>query len=217
MKRVFFILLCGTCLVQATPDIIDISGKVTNTGGTPLVGVAVSLAKSPSIVAMTDSLGYFIIQSVTGMYLKDEIPEENSDSNSMYAERVIIAVDTLIAKKSGFADNKTPIETYVVNINIVMDSAKVMVFPKNLPQVTPLGFKLKGKNLVFYQALERINGNVDVFSGNGRKMATISFTNLEPVTQSVTLPVLSSGLNIIRVTVNKNTYTCPIFWLGNKK
>ena len=206
MKKAFSILLFGIWLVQASPNIIDISGKVTTTGDDPLKGVAVSLAKEPTIIDTTDSLGYFSIKTVNEMYLKDEIPNANIDRNSMLAGQVIIAVDTLIAKKTGFADKKTPIESYVVsNINIVMDSAVVRVFQKNLQQVTPLEFTLKGKNVVFSQALGRIDGNVDVFSGNGRKMATISFTNLEPVTQSVTLPALSPGLNILRVTIRNNT------------
>lgn len=212
MKRAFFILLWGIWFIQASPTIIDISGKVTTSGGDPLKGVAVSLAKEPVIIDTTDSLGYFSIKTVTGPYLKDEISNANMYGNSMFAGQAIIAVDTLVAKKTGFVDRKTPIESYVVSkISIKMDSAKVRVLQKNSPKVTPLEFTFKGKNMVFCQALGKIDGNVTVFSGNGRKIASMSFTNLDPETQSMALPTFSPGLNIVRVTIRKNTYTSPRF------
>ncbi len=79
-----------------------------------------------------------------------------------------------------------------------------------------LSFKLHG-NAVRFSPIERhLSGNVSIFSGNGRRVGSINFSNLNPMTEQIKLPQLASGLNIIRLVVNNNVYTCQLMRLGNK-
>lgn len=83
-------------------------------------------------------------------------------------------------------------------------------------QAQTLSFKLHGNALRFSLVEGNLNGNVSIFSGNGRIIASIDFSNLNPMTEQITLPPLASGLNIVRVVINKNVYTCQLVRLGNE-
>ncbi len=83
-------------------------------------------------------------------------------------------------------------------------------------QAQTLSFKLHGNTLRFSLAEANLNGNVSIFSGNGKRISSIDFSNLNPVTEQITLPSLASGLNIVRFVINKNVYSCQLIRLGNE-
>jgi hypothetical protein len=84
------------------------------------------------------------------------------------------------------------------------------------PQVSPLEFSLKGKTLAFTLASGKKNGSIEIFSGNGRKTASVSLPNIQPGKQSLMLPEFNPGLSIVRLTIDNKTYSCPIVRLGNE-
>ena len=83
-------------------------------------------------------------------------------------------------------------------------------------QKQTLAFKLHGNAIRFSLVEGNLSGNVSIFCGNGRRIASIDFSNLNPMTEQITLPQLSSGLNIVRVIINNNVYTCQLVRLGNE-
>jgi endo-1,4-beta-xylanase len=89
------------------------------------------------------------------------------------------------------------------------------VFEMNASKSTPLKFMLSGRDVVFSSASGKLSGNATVFSGNGRQLVSMDFTDLMSSTQRLTLPVLSPGLNILRITANNNTYSGLIIQVGH--
>jgi mono/diheme cytochrome c family protein len=82
----------------------------------------------------------------------------------------------------------------------------------NSPQVAPLEFK--GNILAVSPVSGKLSGSIDVYSGNGRRTASINLTNLQPGRQSVTLPAFNAGLNVVRVALGNEIYTCRLVCLG---
>ncbi len=76
-------------------------------------------------------------------------------------------------------------------------------------------FTLQGRDLVFSSASGKINGKITVFSGNGRQLFSINFSDLAPATKHVTLPSFAPGLNILHITLDNQNYSCPILQVGN--
>lgn len=92
--------------------------------------------------------------------------------------------------------------------------SEVKTIESKTSQSMPLKFGLKGNDLVFYSAPGKMSGNVSVFSGNGRQLVSMDFTDLSSQSQRLTLPSLARGLNILRVTINNQIYTCPVIQIG---
>ncbi|MBN1578343.1 MAG: T9SS type A sorting domain-containing protein [Chitinispirillaceae bacterium] len=88
--------------------------------------------------------------------------------------------------------------------------SRLLLSEKHHFQVT-----LAGNKLVISPAFENINGSVEIFSNNGRRTVTIPFSGDRAGTQTLNLPELVSGLNIIRVTIGKETITQTLVCLGN--
>jgi hypothetical protein len=74
---------------------------------------------------------------------------------------------------------------------------------------------LAGRALVIYPAFENTKGCVDVFSSSGRKNASMLFSGTRAGQQTVNLPQLISGLNVIRVTIGNETITQTLVCLGS--
>lgn len=91
----------------------------------------------------------------------------------------------------------------------------VKTLDRNELKTTSLKFALKGRDLFLYSASGKISGNVSVFSGNGKQLVSIDFTDLLPLTQRITLPAFTPGLNFLRIAISGNTYTCPIVQMSN--
>jgi hypothetical protein len=85
----------------------------------------------------------------------------------------------------------------------------------NSLQVEPFKFSLNGNTLVFSRSSKKMSANIEVLSGNGRKNTSIQITDIQAGRQSVVLPKFSSGLNIVCVTINGQSYTCPVIRLGD--
>jgi hypothetical protein len=75
-------------------------------------------------------------------------------------------------------------------------------------------FTVWGKTLSLVPAAGATTCIVDVFSGNGRKIASLAMTNLRAGKRSLFLPEFGPGLTVIRITLNGKTYTCPVMQLG---
>ena len=67
------------------------------------------------------------------------------------------------------------------------------------PQSQTLSFSLSGNAVRFSPVEGTVSGTVSIFSGNGKRIASIDFPNLNPTTDQITLPQLASGMNFIRV------------------
>jgi hypothetical protein len=83
-------------------------------------------------------------------------------------------------------------------------------------QAQTLSFKLQGNALTFSPVEGTLNGNVSIISGNGRRIASIDFSDLNPVVDQITLPQLASGLNIVRVTMNNTVHSCQVIRVGSE-
>jgi hypothetical protein len=83
----------------------------------------------------------------------------------------------------------------------------------NSPQVVP--FQFKDNSVAVSPACASVSGRIDVFIGNGRKTASITMTGLQAGKRSVMLPALCAGLNIVRVTLGSEIYSCQVVRLGN--
>lgn len=84
------------------------------------------------------------------------------------------------------------------------------------PQVQPLSFQLQGNAVKFSRVDGSLNGNVSIFTGNGKRVTSIDFSNLNPMRDQITIPRLASGLNIFRVTINNIVHTSHVVRLGRE-
>jgi len=84
------------------------------------------------------------------------------------------------------------------------------------PEAPMLSFRLQGNAVMFSPVEGTLRGNVAILSGNGRKIASIDFSDLNPVTDKITLPHLASGFNIVRLSINGTVHTCQIVRLGSE-
>jgi hypothetical protein len=76
-------------------------------------------------------------------------------------------------------------------------------------------FLLKGNSIVFSSAFPNLTGTVDIFSSDGKRKTSIQFNDLPAGKQSATLPQLYPGINIVRITINNESFTRTIICLGN--
>jgi hypothetical protein len=133
---------------------VAISGTVTKTGGGPLQGVVITLAKKSGLSAFTDASGKFTLSSVQTLRMPS-------------------------------------------------------------PRILAPEFALKGKTLTIVPVSGAVHYAVEVFSGNGRKIASIAFANLQSGKQSLVLPEFGPGMSILRIALNGTIYTFPVLRMGN--
>lgn len=77
----------------------------------------------------------------------------------------------------------------------------------------PLTFNLNGKELFIQSADKELSGTVSVYSSAGEKVSSVNFKQTNGSSVSVMLPSLSTGLNILKITLNGITYTSPLVQL----
>ena len=82
-------------------------------------------------------------------------------------------------------------------------------------QSIPFRFTLKGNTVVFSDIPQNATGEVEIFSLSGRTKKSTSFHDFTHGKQSATLPRFSSGINIMRISVNGEWYTQPLVCVGN--
>jgi hypothetical protein len=75
-------------------------------------------------------------------------------------------------------------------------------------------FSLAGNNLIIGPVFESSNGRIDIFTGNGRRTATLPFRGSGSGKQRVVLPEFTTGLNIIRITIGNEVVTQSLLCLG---
>jgi len=85
-----------------------------------------------------------------------------------------------------------------------------------MPSVSarPFTFQLNGKEL-FIQggADQERSGTVSVYSSEGKKISSVDFHQANGSSNAILLPAFSVGLNILKITVNGQTYTSPLLQL----
>jgi hypothetical protein len=108
------------------------------------------------------------------------------------------------------------------NVSVVTGASGAFeIIPTNAirmkaPQAQTLSFTLNRNALKFSSVEGSLNGNVSILSGNGRIIASIGFSKLNPMTDQITLPHFASGLNIVRVTINNTVHTCQVVSLESE-
>lgn len=77
----------------------------------------------------------------------------------------------------------------------------------------PLTFKLNGKELFIYGADNEISGTVSVYSRDGKKVSSVNFSQANGSSAPIMLPAFSTGLNILKITLNGKIYTSSLLQL----
>jgi hypothetical protein len=79
----------------------------------------------------------------------------------------------------------------------------------------PFRFTLKGNTVVFSNIPQNARAGVDIFSLSGKTKKATVFHELPHGKQIVTLSKFSSGINIMRISINGEQYTQPLVSVGN--
>jgi hypothetical protein len=93
------------------------------------------------------------------------------------------------------------------------------VFDKDLSSITLASdFRITGKKNNQFTFLLRTpvgNGNLAVFSANGKRCIFIPLGQIKPGIQNITLPGLAKGICLIKFTLDRQTFTCKLINTGN--
>jgi hypothetical protein len=83
------------------------------------------------------------------------------------------------------------------------------------PGVVPYQFIVRNNKLLF-SSTGKLTGAIAVFSGIGKLISNLTFSELNPLIQSISLPELAPGLNVLRLTLNNITSSCQVLRVGNE-
>ncbi|MBN1756899.1 MAG: T9SS type A sorting domain-containing protein [Chitinispirillaceae bacterium] len=75
-------------------------------------------------------------------------------------------------------------------------------------------FDLHGTTILFHSPSRDLSGNMAIFSGNGRLLSLTTFASSSGEPVSTKLPDLSSGMYLLRITVNDREYTRSLVCMG---
>ncbi len=75
-------------------------------------------------------------------------------------------------------------------------------------------FIIRNNTIVFSPTCQIVTGKADVFSSSGKRSASIRFNDLSTGKGSMTLSGISSGVNIIHIVINGESYTQTLVSLG---
>lgn len=78
-------------------------------------------------------------------------------------------------------------------------------------------FTISANKLVISPVFGNTSGRVEIFSNNGKKYATLQFIGNGANTGIMDLPELTSGLNVIRLTIGNETITRTLVSVDNSK
>jgi hypothetical protein len=87
---------------------------------------------------------------------------------------------------------------------IITGKASVRTQPKQVPSMQ---FNLKGDRIIFSPVSGNAPVKIDLFSASGRKIFSAQFVSGQERRRSITLPELSSGINIMQITIGATTLT----------
>jgi hypothetical protein len=82
-------------------------------------------------------------------------------------------------------------------------------------EVSTFRFNLQGNCIVFSALSRDIAGNLEIFSSNGRKVFSADLSD-ESGIRSVSLPALSSGINLMRLTAGGKSISRTLVCMGNE-
>lgn len=83
------------------------------------------------------------------------------------------------------------------------------------PEVPSFHFNLQGNCIVFSPLSGDIAGNLEIFSSNGKKVFSADLSEMSGI-RSVTLPALSSGVNLMRLTAGGESISRTLVCMGNE-
>jgi hypothetical protein len=86
---------------------------------------------------------------------------------------------------------------------------------RQTPQQSRFHYTLAGNILVIAGAFEHNSGIVELYTGNGKKLAALPFKGNSTGVQKVTLPELSSGLSMVRILSQGETITRTVVRCGD--
>ncbi len=76
-------------------------------------------------------------------------------------------------------------------------------------------FNLSGNKLIIDPAPSYEHNRIDIFSGNGRSIASVKFSGNKSEKQTIVLPNFIPGINIIKISIGNETFTQLLFRAGN--
>ena len=85
---------------------------------------------------------------------------------------------------------------------------------QNAPDKT-IQFMIKGNTIAFAPTSKGICGSIAIFSSDGKLQSSIRLHDLSTGEQSIALPRLGSGINIMRVAVGPESFTRTLVCVGN--
>jgi hypothetical protein len=124
-----------------------------------------------------------------------------------------VKVTTTVFKKSKFSDLVSDTTNSQGNFEIMA----VVVSTKNsmMPSASLFQFLIKSNIIVFSPSLGSVSGQVDIYSANGKRYASIPFKDLSAGKQGIMLPRLMPGINFMRLAINGNTFSQTLLSMGN--
>jgi len=165
--------------------------------------------------------GYFLKKRITMNKFKS-IALEILLCTSLISAATAVNISGTVTKTGG--EPLKGVKVYLASLSNVTNTtdslgkfhlSTVSVIRMNTPAIIPYQFAFRNNELVF-SSTGKLTGAIAIFSGNGQLISTINFSDLNPSTQSITLPELAPGLNIIRLTLNGITSSCQVLRVGNE-
>ena len=117
-------------------------------------------------------------------------------------------VKVSLAKRGDLADTTDAEGKFLIN--------EITAVRSRQHEIPSFQFNLKGNRIVFSSISRNVSGNMAIFSGNGKKIFSIDFASPQENHRIITLPELSSGINIIRITMGNTTLTRTLVRVGNE-
>lgn len=82
-------------------------------------------------------------------------------------------------------------------------------------RASQLQFAIKGNSITFTAAANDIAGRIEIFAGNGKRIAATEIKSQSGAASAITLPELSSGLSIMQLTINGERFTRTLMSVDN--
>jgi phosphatidylethanolamine-binding protein (PEBP) family uncharacterized protein len=80
---------------------------------------------------------------------------------------------------------------------------------------TSYGITFKNNTIVFSSISDRITGTMSLYSGDGRLISSVSLDNLHAGQQCIALPELSTGMYLLKATVDGESFTRSLVCMEN--
>jgi hypothetical protein len=81
--------------------------------------------------------------------------------------------------------------------------------------ISPIQFMIKDNTVIFAPNSRGLTGSVTIFSGDGKMKSSIKLHDLSTGNKCITLPKLSSGISIMRISIGAESYERTLVCVGN--